>query len=161
MRLTRLSCIGYLPVGIACLLCLAGCQSQSPSLNAMSPEDKQEQRQRPQGGPVSAASLSNRDVTWDGNLLGLTPSLSERARAFLNHYPESGDAQMLESLADEDRYVLGHVILSMKHGQSFPSDGDHWNGLRVVLKADGSSEYAPGQRADLERRWREALDGEP
>lgn len=161
MRLTRLSSSGHLAAGIACLLCLVGCQSQSSSLNAMSPEDKQTQRQRPQGEPVSAASLSNRDVTWDGNLLGLTPSLSEQAQVFLNHYPESGDAQMLEALTDEDRYVLGHVILSMKHDQSFAGDGDHWNGLRVVLKADGSSEYAPGQRADLERRWRGALDGEP
>lgn len=161
MRLTRLSSTGYLAAGIVCLLCLVGCQSQSSSLNAMSPEDKQEQRQRPQGEPVSAAPLSNRDVTWDGNLIGLTPSLSEQAQAFLNHYPESGDAQMLEALTDEDRYVLGHVILSMKHDQAFASDGNQWNGLRVVLKADGSSEYAPGQRAALEKRWREALGGKP
>ncbi|WP_428265407.1 hypothetical protein [Haliangium sp.] len=125
----------------------------------MSPEDKTDPRPSPRGDTPAAAGLSNRDVTWDGNLLGLTPSLSKPAQAFVNQYPESGDAQMLECLADEDRYVLGHVILSMRHNQSMHNDGSQWNGLQVTLKADGSSEYAPGQRAVLERRWRDALAG--
>jgi hypothetical protein len=157
MKSTPPSSTGHLAAATLCLLCLAGCQSNSSTHNTMSSETQQEQPRSPQGMPASADALSNRDVTWDGNLLGLTPALSEPARAFLNQYPESGDAQMLECLDDEGRYVLGHVILSLKHGQSHTSNGDRWNGLRVILKADGSSEYEPGQRADLKRRWQQAL----
>lgn len=161
MRLTRQAWTGCRAVALACLLAVAGCQSQSTSLNTMSPEDTQEQPQPAQGEAISAALLSNRDISWDGQLLGLKPSLSENAQTFLNEYPESGDVQMLEALADEDRYVLGHVLLSMRHNQSFGSDGTQWNGLTVALKADGTWEYAPGQRATLERRWREQLADTP
>jgi hypothetical protein len=96
--------------------------------------------------------LSNDDVRWAGTLFGLSPRLTGEAAALLE-MGEGALPALIEALSDPRRYVGAHVALTGLSGvehESFPT----WNGLAVVLAADGSLSIDPAQRPVLIERWR-------
>lgn len=98
------------------------------------------------------AKLSNADVRWDGTLSGLTPTLTGEAATQLLQLGDQAVPELLEALSDPDKFVAAHVILTRLSGvqyQAFPA----WNGLEVVLAADGTVSIDPAQQPVLIERW--------
>jgi hypothetical protein len=105
------------------------------------------------------ANLSNADVQWHGTPIGLMPILSGAANQLLEMGYEAVPG-LLNALSDPDKYVGAHVVLTKISGvqyQAFPA----WNGLEVVLAADGTASIDPDQQPVLIRRWRSWYHAEP
>jgi hypothetical protein len=96
--------------------------------------------------------ITNTDVKWNGNYVGLSPILTNDAAKRLIELGEQAIPSVLVALSDPDKFVTAHVILtqvSKVEYQAFPA----WNGLVVDVAADGSVNIDPDQRLDLVRRW--------
>jgi hypothetical protein len=104
--------------------------------------------------------LSNANVQWDGTPIGLMPTLTGTEA---NQILEMGDTtvpDLLVALSDPDKYVVAHVILTKLarlEYEAFPA----WNGLEVVLAADGSVTIDPAQQSALIERWQLWHQSEP
>ncbi len=100
---------------------------------------------------ASIEMLSNADVRWEGTAVGLEPTLTGEAARLL----KMGDGalpELMQALSDPDKYVGAHVVLTKLSGveyESFPA----WNGLEVILAADGTVRIDPAQQAVLIKRW--------
>jgi hypothetical protein len=106
------------------------------------------------------ADLSNSNVQWDGNRFGLMPTLSGAAANQLLDMGPAALPALLEALSDPDKFVSAHVVLTKLSGveyQSFPA----WNGLEVILSADGTVSIDPAQQPVLIERWRRWYQTEP
>lgn len=109
-------------------------------------------------GAALVGALSPADVAWDASAIGLSPVLSDRARAVL----DAGDAAvpaLLDALGDSSRFAVAHVLLTLLSGVRHGTVP--WNGLQVDLEPDGTARVDPAQRADLERRWRTWAESSP
>ena len=102
--------------------------------------------------PRLVIEMSNDDIEWDGNWLGLWPSLSQRANSIADH-GEAAIPYLREALKDPRRYVAAHVLLSQLSKEPFCFSASRYNTLRVTLWADGRTEI-PDQRASIEELWR-------
>ena len=94
----------------------------------------------------------NADVTWDGTFVGLSPSLVPELEARVATLRPQDAAPLLAALADPDRFVLAHVLLTQLSGVTYESSPT-WNGLAVDLLADGETRIDAAQRGTLQRRW--------
>ncbi len=104
--------------------------------------------------------LSNNDVRWDGTRFGLMPTLTGAAANQLLDMGDEAAPELLDALSDPDKYVSAHVILTKLSGveyQSFPA----WNGLEVVLAADGTVTIDPAQQPVLFERWQRWYQTQP
>ena len=111
-------------------------------------------------GAHAAEWPTNRDVTWDANFLGLAPSVPQSAteQAF-----ELGDAaipELIEALADPERFVAAHVLLTQVSGVEYEVE-ESWNGLEVELAPTGEARIDPEQRHHLADRWRAWHEASP
>ena len=102
---------------------------------------------------VNAPEIRNSDVTWDGTPLGLQPRIANPKTAHLVDAPANLDRQLVELLRDPDRFVVAHVLLTMRHDALRSFDANQWNGLRVMLAASGAAQYDPADMAVLYQRW--------
>jgi hypothetical protein len=106
---------------------------------------------------TNAPEIRNSDVTWDGTPLGLQPRIANSKTADLVHAPASLDRQLVELLRDPDRFVVAHVLLTMRRDALKSFDANQWNGLRVGLTASGAAQYDPADMAVLYQRWSSLL----
>jgi len=95
------------------------------------------------------AELSNADVEWDGNWLGLWPNISHQAEA-IRATGVAARPFLRKALADPQRYIAAHVLLTMMSETPFCLSGEAFNGLKVNLYADGRTEIAD-QRGELQK----------
>lgn len=105
---------------------------------------------------------TNDAVEWTGQRYGLQPYL-DAASDLGSARPAEVEAlapRLVEALADPDRFVVAHVLLTRLSGVPHATFPD-WNGLAVELAADGSSHVDPAQREVLARRWRAWLEADP
>jgi hypothetical protein len=102
---------------------------------------------------------SNQAVLWDGTRFGLLPRLSEET-LLLDSYRHRAVSELLEALADVDRFVAAHVLLTKLAGIEYEMSPT-WNGLKVDLRADESVLIDPAQRLDLARRWKQCHEAVP
>lgn len=112
---------------------------------------------------AAARRVRNSDVAWHGGVLGLTPQLQGEASTLASSLGEPLVAPLLDALADPERFVAAHVLLTKLTGEyelirplpGVAQAGKRWNGLRVQLHADGSVTYDPDDIPILQRRWHE------
>jgi hypothetical protein len=148
-------CARWAPVLHAgCLASALGCSARADDDGAPS--------HAPSAGleEASIRGLSNGDVVWDGNTFGLHPAIESDAAKAARAQGAAAIPGLLEALDDPDRFVAAHVVLTQVAGvtySAFPA----WNGLAVLLEADGTTEIDPGQRAVLARRWRRWVGESP
>ncbi|MFE7408619.1 hypothetical protein [Isoptericola sp. NPDC057559] len=88
---------------------------------------------------------TNDAVTWSGTRFGLLPAVDASEPL--------DEATLLDLLDDPDRFVLAHVLLTLRSGVSYSALEGGYNGLAVDLRPDGEVEVAPGQGPALRRRW--------
>lgn len=95
---------------------------------------------------------TNDAVRWNGTRYGLTPTLSDHAEQLVKG-GEISTPQLMDALADPSRFVTAHVILTRIAGapyDAFPA----WNGLEVILEANGAVRIDPEQRHKLVQQWK-------
>jgi hypothetical protein len=100
----------------------------------------------------SIRELSNDQVVWEGNPIGLAPTLTGEAAQKLAAKRDQAIPALLATLSDPDRFVAAHILLtrfSRVEHSAFPK----WNGLAVELHANGRVVIDPAQRFTLARRW--------
>jgi hypothetical protein len=91
---------------------------------------------------------TNDTVRWSATRYGLRPSLPAHIPPGLAH----DEAKMRALLADPDRHVVAHLLLTQHSGVKY-STLDGFNGTVVDREADGTVSIAPDQGAALPLRW--------
>lgn len=108
---------------------------------------------------ILAASLNNSDVLWDGNFIGLQPTVNgETAKRLLSLGKDAVPA-LQTALSDTNRFVAAHVLLTQIKKKQYQGSGSHWNGLQVDLYADGTIDFHPEQMDKIKALWKEEQKG--
>ncbi len=98
--------------------------------------------------------MTNKDVQWDGNFLGLYPKIINKSLADLVSIPDLQiDQSLLLALEDENRYVVSHVLLTMRNCKSYHFDTESWNGLQVQIHADNTVTFSGNDLIRLKEDW--------
>lgn len=97
----------------------------------------------------------NSEVQWDGTFIGLKPSManSEEIEQQIRENSSEVKKSLMMALADHERYISAHVLLTKFYGSSSNIDAGQWNGLHVNLKASGDVEYQESDQEALIRQW--------
>lgn len=132
---------------------LAGCHSPAPQA-ATRPAEVMSTRNAPER---LVTELNNEDVDWDGNFLGLSPAIQGVAAQELLNLGKAANDVLIRALADPDRFAAAHVLLTHINHKGFNLSASEWNGLRVILRADGRTILYPEQRTELQEYWRREL----
>jgi hypothetical protein len=116
-------------------------------------------------------NITNSDIRWDGNFLGLHPNFSGASKKIIENRTVNFD-ELVSALADERRYVAAHAILTTVSGHLIePQPGGidpltgkilpgtekaigKFNGLRVDLLADGTVVIPDNQQSKIADAWR-------
>jgi hypothetical protein len=100
------------------------------------------------------ALLTNQDVAWQGEYLGLVPYLSPNAAAILPATDEATVKALRSWLQDPNRFVIAHELLSLsRESGKYQGSGSEWNTLRVKILADGHVQYDPRQMETIQQMW--------
>lgn len=100
-----------------------------------------------------AAQLRNSDIEWDGNTVGLWPSVHGDVARQLLDLGSGATQALVGALADPKRFAAAHVLLTRIAKKGHRISASEWNGLRVTLHADGTKDLHPGQIEDIRRMW--------
>jgi hypothetical protein len=100
-----------------------------------------------------AAAARNADVRWDGSYVGLRADvIGEASKALLVRGREAVPT-LYRMLDDADRFVAAHVVLSELGLTGTSVSSSSWNGLKVVLHADGRVTWDTDARHQIKREW--------
>jgi hypothetical protein len=101
-------------------------------------------------------SLSNDDIKWDGDYIGLIPTVDgSHSRKLLEIKSDSIDRALIKDLDEDKKYVAAHVLLTLRHKISFARDERQWNGLHVTLDSTGKASYLAQDKKILFQAWSE------
>ena len=103
--------------------------------------------------------ITNGDVEWEGNWVGLNPRLRGEAAELLFKNPKASRKRLIEALQDPNRFVVAHVLLGLSDKGNYKFSATHWRGLQVSLRNDGSAEILPSQRHALYKYWKGRYGG--
>jgi len=99
-------------------------------------------------------NMTNNDIKWDGNFLGLQPEMVNRnlEKIVTSKNPQI-DQLLLSALDDRNRYIAAHVILTLRHCNNFQFDAVSWNGLAVQLLANNTTTFLNNNLVKLKDEW--------
>lgn len=101
-------------------------------------------------------SPPNSAVTWSGTFVGIMPQVDEaRVSPAIRKGGPEVCAQLVRDLEREDRYISAHVLLTELCCSELVMMDDQWNGLHVILNADGSVQYDARDMPVLQRWWQD------
>jgi hypothetical protein len=97
--------------------------------------------------------ISNDELTWDGNIIGLQPTLTGRALRIARGEEQRDPMELVALLRDKQRFAVAHVVLVAQiHGLGSWGTSQ-WYGLPVSLYGDGTVVYDPRGGGGLASRW--------
>ena len=135
---------------------LSGCSNRKTT-QAVAPQDSDPQLVvsvaiNPQTGsrplPPDFAALKNSDLFWDGDIVGWYPTMHENLERSSRRVLAAGSRSIPELkhlLADPERYIVAHVLLTQLAGNPFssfptynhlplvPLSGGRWSDERAVV----------------------------
>lgn len=97
--------------------------------------------------------LRNSDVRWDGTPFGLMPAVEGDAAKRLMSLGEPAAPVLREALDGPDKFAAAHVLLTFIEKTQWELSSSHWNGLRVDLYADGTTDLHPEQINEIVAMW--------
>jgi len=103
------------------------------------------------------AMLTNSDVKWDGNTLGLSPSIEGKPARQLLGLGRKASPVLRKALSDPGKFAAAHVLLTRIETTEYKVSASHWNKLKVDLNADGTVNLHPEQIDNIKTMW----NGEP
>ena len=101
--------------------------------------------------------LSNRDVIWEGQYVGVVPYLSPNAEFVLANFDDGILARLVSFLGDDEKYVVAHVLLTKRLVKQYPIQGTHWNHLQIDLDSVGDGVAGSKQKARIQDYWKRHL----
>ena len=101
--------------------------------------------------------ISNADIQWDGNIAGLSPTITGPSKSFLTESNSAIIRALIELLTDENRYIAAHVLLTHLAHEQFEFTANHWNDLRVEIMADNRIVIPSNQQPRLIKKWNQWL----
>lgn len=103
--------------------------------------------------PIS--SLTNSDVEWVHEYLGVRPVLSTRAAQVLERFDAKDRNECVKLLLNENTFVVAHVLLTLSTHSKFDFDSREWNGLSITT--DGKVDLTSTERKRaMVKRWQTA-----
>lgn len=103
------------------------------------------------------AAMSNRDISWNGDYLGLEPHVSGNAAQYLLKAGPEATPLLLKALHDPSKYVAAHVILTLRNTEALRPSASEWNDLSIELRPDRTVRYDVRQMATLQELWARRL----
>jgi hypothetical protein len=98
-------------------------------------------------------AISNRDIRWDGTLLGLRPQVEGASALVLSHWRAELPEQLVAALNDPDRFVAAHVLLGKGLRITLTTSGDRYDQLNVDLPAKGPATIDRVQQGRIKKLW--------
>ncbi|HBR73492.1 MAG TPA: hypothetical protein DEA78_07185 [Cyanobacteria bacterium UBA11159] len=123
--------------------------STNPNDRVTSMNQEKEEREREVKQLVK--ELTNNDITWDGQDIGIVAILKSNRAKRLVEIGEPAIPELIAAMSDESKFAVAHVILTYISKVEFTTIP--WNGLEVNLSFDGRTLFNPDQRFDLVKRW--------
>jgi hypothetical protein len=103
--------------------------------------------------------LTNSDVKWDGQYIGIVATLNSNRAKRLLEIGEPAIPELIAAISDESKFAAAHAILTYISKVEFTTIP--WNGLEVDLTPDGKTVFNPDQRFDLAKRWHQWYTSTP
>ncbi len=132
-------------IAVLCLGLTAGC-ALIPTRRTSDPD-------------VLTKALTNADVQWNGNILGLQPTITGSAARQLLALGKQASPSLRKALTDQSKFAAAHVLLTQIEKKEFHLSASHWNNLKVDLHADGTVDLHPEQIEKIKAMWKEELSG--
>lgn len=108
------------------------------------------------------SETSNNDIGWHTSTLGILPSLqNKRCQAILASSTKAIPL-LRNALADDEKVVVAHVLLSFIYERSVHNNNNSWLGLGLKFPSKGNVEYDKGSFKQVRSYWEEFFkDGVP
>ena len=106
---------------------------------------------------IAMQSLSNADLTVDGNWIGLDVRISGKSAAYLTDLGTDTNSKLTDALADENKFAAAHVLLTCINLTEYPINGSQWNHMLVAIHADGTFNFYSEQIPELIGYWNGVL----
>jgi hypothetical protein len=102
--------------------------------------------------------IRNEGISWNGTFFGLMVEVNGTDEKWVLHTKSNPDRYLLEALEDPKRWISAHVLLTLRHDSKWTGyTAALWNGLEVILHADGRVEIDENQRPAIRQYWIEKL----
>lgn len=104
--------------------------------------------------------ISNSNLSWKASTYYIYPEI--HIRSTLDIYKNISESVRLlqQCLTNESKYAIAHVLLTDMLGSFEPSNPiTTWNGLEVVLNADGTVIYPETAKSKIVVLWESRIDG--
>ena len=111
------------------------------------------------GPSILVASLKNSDISWDGNFIGLQPTVKSETVKRLLGFGKQAVPALQTALSDSNKFAAAHVLLTQIKKKQYQISASHWNGLEVDLHADGTIDLHPEQMDKIKALWKEEQRG--
>lgn len=103
-------------------------------------------------------AISNNDIEWDGDYIGLRPTIAKGSSVVLASVGNRDSVpQLIARLKRADQFVAAHVLLTEISGVQYTRNASHWNGMAVELLASGKVVYRNEDMPLLWQAWHEWL----
>ena len=106
--------------------------------------------------PVALVGLlTNDDVAWNGNFLGLQPTIKGSTAKQLLSLGGQASPALRKALSEPGKFAAAHVLLTQIEKKEYQISASHWNNLKVDLHADGTVDLHPEQIGKIKALWEE------
>ena len=98
--------------------------------------------------------LTQADVRWDGQYLGITAVLQSKRAKRLAAIGAPAVPELIQAMSDKEKFASAHALLTLIASGGKAGDPVICNnGIAVYLPAEGPVSIDPAQRFELQKRW--------
>ena len=110
--------------------------------------------------PLQSSAITNNGIRWDGDWIGLNAFIEGKSeKQALQDHKKIPNSELVKLLADKDRWVAAHVLLTYRANLEYKRSASKWNGLKVSLYADGTVGIDQEQQHEIKRFWKKQILG--
>jgi hypothetical protein len=105
-------------------------------------------------------SLSNSDLSVDGNYFGLDVRITGDGASTLEGLGKPANPWLLDALNDPNRFAAAHVLLTRINMAEYQLSAAEWNHLKIDLFADGTTDFHSEQIQGIIDFWNRHLESD-
>lgn len=99
------------------------------------------------------ALVSNEDISWNGNIVGIYPEIKGGSALGVLARGDEVTDELLSLLTHRDRFVAAHVLLWHIHPVDGVELGKDWNGLSIDFSRNGKVYYDSADISHIYEFW--------